>query len=84
MERKRIKVTKEIRESLMKEFKVQYVTLTNYLNFKRNSKEAEMIREEALQRGGKLVTLKEEEVEQPVKKIKILDNKGNVRAVRTM
>lgn len=84
MERKKIKVTKEIRESLMKEFKVQYVTLTNYLNFKRNSKEAEMIREAALQRGGKLVTLKEEEVEQPVKKIKILDNKGNVRAVRTM
>lgn len=84
MERKKIKVTKEIRESLMKDFKVQYVTLTNYLNFKRNSKEAEMIREAALQRGGKLVTLKEEEVEQPVKKIKILDNKGNVRAVRTM
>lgn len=84
MERKKIKVTKEIRESLMKEFKVQYVTLTNYLNFKRNSKEAEMIREAALQRGGKLVTLKEEEVEQPVKKVKILDNKGNVRAVRTM
>lgn len=84
MERKKIKVTKEIRESLMKEFKVQYVTLTNYLNFKRNSKEAEMIREAALQRGGKLVTLKEEEVEQPVKKIKILDNKGNVRAVRTI
>lgn len=84
MERKKIKVTKEIRESLMKDFKVQYVTLTNYLNFKRNSKEAEMIREAALQRGGKLVTLKEEEVEQPVKKIKILDNKGNVRAVRTI
>ena len=84
MERKKIKVTKEIRESLMKDFKVQYVTLTNYLNFKRNSKEAEMIREAALQRGGKLVTLKEEEVEQPVKKIKILNNKGNVRAVRTM
>ena len=84
MERKKIKVTKEIRESLMKEFKVQYVTLTNYLNYKRNSKEAEMIREAALQRGGKLVTLKEEEVEQPVKKIKILDNKGNVRAVRTI
>ena len=84
MERKKIKVTKEIRESLMKEFKVQYVTLTNYLNFKRNSKEAEMIREAALQRGGKLVTLKEEEVEQPVKKIKILDNKGDVRAVRTI
>lgn len=84
MERKKIKVTKEIRESLMKDFKVQYVTLTNYLNFKRNSKEAEMIREAALQRGGKLVTLKEEKVEQPVKKIKILDNKGNVRAVRTM
>lgn len=84
MERKKIKVTKEIRESLMKDFKVQYVTLTNYLNYKRNSKEAEMIREAALQRGGKLVTLKEEEVEQPVKKIKILDNKGNVRAVRTI
>ena len=84
MERKKIKVTKEIRESLMKDFKVQYVTLTNYLNFKRNSKEAEMIREAALQRGGKLVTLKEEEVEQPVKKIKILDNKGDVRAVRTI
>ena len=84
MERKKIKVTKEIRESLMKEFKVQYVTLTNYLNFKRNSKEAEMIREAALQRGGKLVTLHEEEVELPVKKIKILDNKGNVKAVKTI
>ena len=84
MERKKIKVTKEIRESLMKEFKVQYVTLTNYLNFKRNSKEAEMIREAALQRGGKLVTLKEEEVEQPVKKIKILDKHGNVIAAKTI
>ena len=84
MERKKIKVTKEIRESLMQEFKVQYVTLTNYLNFKRNSKEAEMIREAAIQRGGKLVTLHEEEVALPVKKIKILDNKGNVKAVRTI
>ena len=84
MERKKIKVTKEIRESLMKDFKVQYVTLTNYLNFKRNSKEAEMIREAALQRGGKLVTLKEEEVEQPVKKIKILDKHGNVIAAKTI
>ena len=84
MERKKIKVTKEIRESLMQEFKVQYVTLTNYLNFKRNSKEAEMIREAALQRGGKLVTLKEEEVEQPVKKIKILDKHGNVIAAKTI
>lgn len=84
MERKKIKVTKEIRESLMQEFKVQYVTLTNYLNFKRNSKEAEMIREAALQRGGKLVTLHEEEIKLPVKKIKILDNKGNVKAVKTI
>lgn len=84
MERKKIKVTKEIRESLMQDFNVQYVTLTNYLNFARNSKEAEMIREAALQRGGKLVTLQEKEVELPVKKIKILDNKGNVKAVRTI
>lgn len=84
MERKKIKVTREVRESLMKDFNVQYMTLANYLNFARNSKEAEMIREAALQRGGKLVTLHEEEVELPVKKIKILDNKGNVKAVKTI
>ena len=82
MERKNIKVSKELRKELMKDFKLSPQVLTNYLRFNRNSDEARMIRETALQRGGKLVVVKEEEVETQKRTVKILDNKGNVKAIR--
>lgn len=84
MEKKKIKVTKEIRKSLMADFKLRYETLGNYLNFFRNSKEAEMVREAALQRGGKLVVLKETEVSTAPRPVKMLDSKGNIIAQRTV
>lgn len=82
MERKKIKVSRELRKELMKDFGLSDQVLSNYLCFRRNSDEANLIREVALQRGGKMVLVNEEEVETPRKVVKILDNKGNVKAMR--
>ena len=52
------------------------------LLFKRNSKQSEMIRQMALEKGGKLV--EEVEVKTPERKIKILDAHGNVKASKVI
>lgn len=82
MERKKITVSKELRQELKKDFNLSDAVLCNYLYFRRFLDEAKMIREVALQRGGKLVIVKEEEMNIPKRTIKILDNKGNVKAIK--
>lgn len=85
MESKYIRVTEEVRNKLMKDFKIKNKsTLVNYLYFRRNSDKANMIREAALQDGGVLVEKTEKIIEHHVKKVKILDNKGNVKAVKAL
>lgn len=83
METKYIRVSEDLRKKLMKDFKIKnHATLVNYLYFRRNSEQAKMIREAALQGGGKLIEKIEKEIEQPSKRVVILDNKGNVKAVK--
>ena len=83
METKYIRISEDLRKKLMKDFKIKNrSTLVNYLCFRRNSDQAKMIREAALQGGGKLIEKIEKEVEQPTKRTVMLDNKGNVKAVK--
>lgn len=83
METKYIRVSEDLRKKLMKDFKIKnHATLVNYLYFRRNSEQAKMIREAALQGGGKLIEKIEKEIEQPSKRVVIMDNKGNVKAVK--
>lgn len=70
------------KQELAKIFGVTVANVGLALLFKRNSKQSEKIREMALQKGGKMV--EEREIELPVKEVKILDNRGNVKAVRTV
>jgi hypothetical protein len=85
METKYIRVSEELRKKLMRDFKIKNkTTLVNYLYFRRNSDQAKMIREAALQGGGKLIEKTEKEIACPTKRVVMLDNKGNVKAVKTL
>ena len=53
------------------------------LSYKRNSSQSEKIRKMALQKGGKMVEILEV-TEKPVKMVKILDNRGRVKAERNL
>lgn len=72
----------EGKRELAKTFGVTVANVGLALLYKRNSDQSERIREMALKKGGKMVEVRE--IEQPVKKIKILDSKGNVKCVKSI
>ena len=59
------------KQELAKTFGVTVANVGLALLYKRNSNQSERIREMALQKGGRMI--EEREIEQPTKKIKILD-----------
>lgn len=78
-----IELDRESRKNLYSLFPdLTPAAITNALKFKRNSPLCERVREAALQLGGKLMRSETVQVHLPVKRIKILDSKGNVRASR--
>ena len=70
------------KQELAKAFGVTVANVGLALLYKRNSEQSERIREMALQKGGRMI--EEREIEQPTKKIKILDSKGNVKCVKSI
>lgn len=70
------------KQELAKAFGVTVANVGLALLYKRNSNQSERIREMALQKGGRMI--EEREIEQPTKKIKILDSKGIVKCVKSI
>lgn len=81
----KIEATIEQREQLAKTFGTSTRNVIYALNFERNSELALRIRQAALNMGCKKyeieVTISKKMIDEPVKPIKVLDNKGNVTRV---
>lgn len=82
MERKII-ISADGKRELAKHFGVTVANVTLALRYKRNSDQSERIRQMALQKGGKMVEMVEVKPEH-VKKVKILDKYGHVKASKVI
>lgn len=78
----KIKLDADGKKKIAESFGVTIQNVSLALLYKRNSKDSERIREMALQLGGKMI--EEREIETPKKVVKILDNRGNVKASKTI
>lgn len=83
MEVKFIEVSADTRKKLAKMKCVNLPTVSKSLNFKSDSRMAAGIRDLAMQLGGKLVKreIKDEVIATEARTVKVLDSKGNVKAI---
>lgn len=84
MSKKVIEVSSELRKEIEKLFGLKRSSISNILSYKRNSELAERVREYALMNGGQVVQIDVTPIETPMKKVKILDVKGRVKAERNL
>lgn len=77
--RQKIEMSAADKAELAKSFGVSIRSVNQALAFERNSLKSVRIREAAVKKGGRLVEIRE--VDLPKQTVKVLDAKGNVKAV---
>lgn len=77
--RQKIEMSAADKAELAKSFGVSIRSVNQALAFERNSSKSVRIREAAVKKGGRLVEIRE--VDLPKQTVKVLDAKGNVKAV---
>lgn len=77
--RQKIEMSAADKAELAKSFGVSVRSVNQALAFERNSSKSVRIREAAVKKGGRLVEIRE--VDLPKQTVKVLDAKGNVKAV---
>lgn len=80
-----IELSREARKELYSMFPdVTSACIGQALSFTRNSDLCKRIREAAFQLGGELIELNKKKIETPKKVVKLLDNRGKVKAIRNI